>query len=338
MLLLAIRPGTLRNLFLPCEPSRSYSILPMRRSLSLFLLLFSLASYAQPQAGGSQTPAEANKQLFDRTIDELNFRTFETVYDKHFTRQKFPDNLRTAAARRQFANFENNAELQKLFLNYNGVAERYKTRFGTGALTQAEFEKQLSGVMRDRNFEFFIRGLPRDERSALIRTEQRTIRQAVAQFNASGAPAAKPAPEPEEPLAAAAPLTTNGPAPGDAEPTASPAPEPEISATRAALAEPASDSTTGPGFVGYFTLLLSLGSFALLLYTVASLLPELRSLRRRVRDFEAEQYYAAPEGDEAADEPAPPAERGPGFFSRFRPQSTGELPTDSYDDNDDEHN
>jgi hypothetical protein len=309
----------------------------MRRSLSLFLLLFSLASHAQPQAGGTQTPAEANKQLFDRTIDELNFRTFETVYDKHFTRQKFPATLRTAAARRQFANFENNAELQKLFLNYNGVAERYKTRFGTGPFSQAEFEKELNSVLRDRNFEFFIRGLPRDERSALIRTEQRTIKQAVAQFNASGATATKPAPEPEEPLAAAAPLTTNGPAPGDAEPTAAPTPEPEIRPTEA-LAEPATGSSAGPGWVGYLTLLLSLGSFAMLLYTVASLLPEQRRLRRRVRDLEAEQYYSASEGDEAADEPTAPAERGPGFFSHFRPQASGELPADSYDDQDDERN
>ncbi|QKG56784.1 hypothetical protein GKZ68_09220 [Hymenobacter sp. BRD128] len=300
----------------------------------LLKLLFFLPLLAQ-----AQTPAEANKQLFDRTIDELNFRTFETVYDKHFTRQKYPASLRTAAARRQFANFENNAELQKLFLNYNGVAERYKTHFGTGPLTQAEFEKQLNSVLRDRNFEFFIRGLPRDEKSALIRTEQRTIKQAVAQFNASGATAAKPAPQPEEPLAAAAPLTTNGPAPGDAEPAATATPEPEVRATaRPALSE-AEPTSAGPGWVGYFTLLLSLGSFGLLLYTVASLLPELRRLRRRVRDLEAEQaYYAAPDGGEAADEPTPPAGRGPGFFDRFRPQATGELPADSYDDQDDEHN
>jgi hypothetical protein len=303
----------------------------MRRSLSLLLLLFSLASQAQ-------TPAETNKQLFDRTIDELNFRTFETVYDKHFTRQKYPASLRTAAARRQFAGFENNAELQKLFLNYNGVAERYKARFGNGPLTQAEFEKQLSSVVRDRNFEFFIRGLPRDERSALIRTEQRTIKQAVAQFNASGA-AAKPAPEPEEPLAAAAPLTTNGPAPGEAEPAASPTSDPEPSTpARAALSEPDAPSA-GPGWVGYFTLLLSLGSFGLLLYTVASLLPELHRLRRRVRQLEAEQtYYDDAAGPDAEpDQPAPPAAPNAGFFSRFRPQATGELPTDSYDDQDDEH-
>ncbi|RZL11373.1 MAG: hypothetical protein EOO62_12400, partial [Hymenobacter sp.] len=146
----------------------------MRHLLKLLLFL--------PLLAAAQTPAETNKQLFDRTIDELNFRTFETVYDKHFTRQKFPTSLRTAAARRQFSTFENNAELQKLFLNYNGVAERYKARFGNGALTQAEFEKQLDGVLRDRNFEFFIRGLPRDEKSALIRTEQRVIKQATAQF------------------------------------------------------------------------------------------------------------------------------------------------------------
>ena len=299
----------------------------MRRSLSLFLLLFSLASQAQ-------TPAETNKQLFDRTIDELNFRTFETVYDKHFTRQKYPATLRTAAARRQFAGFENNTELQKLFLNYNGVAERYKTRFGNGPLSQAEFEKQLSGVVRDRNFEFFIRGLPRDERSALIRTEQRLIKQATAQFNASGA-AAKPTPQPEEPLAVAAPLTTNGPAPGDAEPAASPAPEPELRPTNAALSEPDAPST-GPGWVGYFTLLLSLGSFGLLLYTVASLLPELNRLRRRVRQLESEQAYYDDAADAEPDQPAPAPTREPGFFSRFKPQSTGELPADNYDDTDDE--
>jgi len=299
----------------------------MRRSLSLLLLLFSLASRAQ-------TPAETNKQLFDRTIDELNFRTFETVYDKHFTRQKYPASLRTAAARRQFTNFENNAELQKLFLNYNGVAERFKTHFGNGPLTQAEFEKQLNGVVRDRNFEFFIRGLPRDEKSALIRAEQRVIKQATAQFNASGAPAAKPIPEPEEPLAAAAPLTTNGPDPGEAAGrSASPAPEPEL--RPAALSEDTSSPSNGPGWVGYFTLLLSLGSFGMLLYTVASLLPELHRLRRRVRTLEAEQgYYEAPaEGEhDHTDEPEPPTTRGASFFSRFRPQSTGELPADNYDD------
>ena len=289
-----------------------------------------------PLLAGAQTPAETNKQLFDRTIDELNFRTFETVYDKHFTRQKFPENLRSAAARRQFSNFENNTELQKLFLNYNSVAERFKTRFGSGPLTQAEFEKQLSGVVRDRNFEFFIRGLPRDEKSALIRTEERVIKQAAARFNASAAPAGRPAPEPEEPLAAAAPLTRNGPAPGEDAPAS---PEPDIRPVAAAPAPTeAAPASPGPGWVGYCTLLLSLASAGLLLYMATDLMPELRRLRRRVRTLEAEQaYYPEPTGPEEDTSTSPPAgqdptEQDPSFFSRFRAQSTGELPSDNYDD------
>ncbi len=73
----------------------------MRLPLLSFLLLLALAARAQ-------TPAQANKQLFDRTVDELNFRTFEAVYDRHFPRQKYPATLRTAAARKQFAQFEGN--------------------------------------------------------------------------------------------------------------------------------------------------------------------------------------------------------------------------------------
>ena len=293
----------------------------MRFLLSLLLLL--------PFATLAQTPAAANKQLFDRTIDELNFRTFETVYDKHFTRQKFPATLRTAAARRQFTSFDNNAELQKLFLNYNDAAERYKTRFGNGPLTLAEFEKQLGSVLRDRNFEFFIRGLPRDEKAALVRTEQRVIKQATAQFNASGNPAQTAAPQPEEPLATPAPLTTNGPAPGD-EPAATPAAEPDIRPASDPAASPTPGASAGPGWVAYLTLLLSLGTFGLLLLTVLSLLPELRRLRRRVRTLEAEAYYAEP--DAPAESPTPPAEPEAGFFDRFRPQATGELPADQYED------
>ena len=302
------------------------------RFLLKLLCLFPLLTQAQ-------TPAAANKQLFDRTIDELNFRTFETVYDKHFTRQKYPESLRTAAARQQFTNFGDNAELQKLFQNYNGVAERYKARFGNGPLTLAEFEKQLSGVLRDRNFEFFIRGLPRDEKSSLIRNEQRVIKQAAARFNASATPAAQPAAaQPEEPLAAPAPLTTNGPAPGDEAAPATSGEEPAARPLRRALADdaPTPPASPGPGWVGYGTLLLSLGSFSVLLFGLFSLLPELRRLRRRVRTLEAEQTYYSPTPDEAADPaaypPTPPAEREPGFFSRLRPQSTGELPADEYDD------
>lgn len=298
----------------------------MRHLLKL-LLFIPFLSFAQ-----GETPAQANKKLFDRTIDELNFRTFETVYDKHFTRQKFPASLRTAAARREFTNFEGNAELQKLFLNYNGVAERFKNRFGGGQLSQAEFERQLAGVLRDRNFEFFIRGLPKDERSTLIRAEERVIKQAVARFNASGETAANvpAATEESEPAVASAPLTTNGPAPA-AEPTATePAAEPEL---RAPAGEAA--PTASPGWVGYLTLLSSLGTLGLLGFGLLSVLPELRRLQRRVRELEAQAAsqttYNEPDADDYAPEPKP------SLFSRLRGPATGELPDDSYgDDEEDE--
>ncbi len=298
----------------------------MRYLLQLLLLvLVSFPSLAQPE-----TPAQANKQLFDRTIDELNFRTFETVYDKHFTRQKFPENLRTAAARRQFTNFENNAELQKSFLNYNGVAERFKLRFGGGALSQAEFEKQLNGVLRDRNFEFFIRALPRDEKSALIRAEQRLIKQATAKFNASGEAAGAttiPAADAEtEPPVASAPLTTNGPAAADA-PAPATTNEPELRSPDG----PTPPAGAGPGWVGYATLLLSLGSFGLLSFGLFSVLPELRRLRRRVREFEEADAGQGPyPPTDPHDSDAEP--RGPSFFSRLRGPATGELPADNYDE------
>lgn len=303
------------------------------RYLWKLLLFVPFLGFAQ-----GETPAQANKKLFDRTIDELNFRTFETVYDKHFTRQKFPENLRTAAARREFTNFENNAELQRLFLNYNGVAERYKTHFGGGSLAQAEFEKQLNGVVRDRNFEFFIRGLPRDERSALIRTEQRIIKQAVARFNASAEAANPNVPtadaEPEATVASA-PLTTNGAAPEAAPDAASAASEPELRspADEASAAGP----SNGPGWVGYLTLLFSMGSCGLLGLGLFNLLPELRRLRRRVRELEAagsQTSYAENEADGLDQEPA--AAR-PSFLSRLnslRGPASGELQADSYDDDD----
>ena len=305
------------------------------RYLLKLLLFIPFLSFAQ-----AETPAQANKKLFDRTIDELNFRTFETVYDKHFTRQKFPASLRTAAARREFNSFDNNAELQKLFLNYNGVAERYKNRFGGGQLSQAEFEKQLNSVVRDRNFEFFIRGLPRDERSSLIRNEERVIKQAVARFNASGDAAATTVPaaaEEPEPAMASAPLTTNGAAPANNEPTAT-----EVlaaSATEPELRTPAGEASpsAGPGWVGYLTLLSSLGTLGLLGFGLLSVLPELRRLQRRVRELEAQATSPAAYGEAEADEYAPePTEPRPSLFSRLRGSTTGELPADSYDDGDDD--
>lgn len=295
------------------------------RYLLHLLLLVPFIGFAQ-----AETPAQANKKLFDRTVDELNFRTFETVYDKHFTRQKFPSTLRTAAARREFTNFENNAELQKLFLNYNGVAERYKTHFGNGSLAQAEFEKQLNAVVRDRNFEFFIRGLPRDEKSALVRAEQRVIKQAVARFNASAETATTslpPADADAEAPVASAPLTTNGPTPADEAAAPAPSTEPTLRSPAGAGTSPA--ATAGPGWVGYLTLLFSLGSFGLLGFDLFNLLPELRRLRRRVRELESADQEAYPPAEAETDPEAP---QGPSFFSRLRGPATGELPADNYDD------
>ncbi|OGX90662.1 hypothetical protein [Hymenobacter coccineus] len=288
--------------------------------LALLLLLARLAP--------AQTPAQANKALFDKTVDELNFRTFETVYDKSFTRGKFPVTLRTAAARRQFDQFGDNAGLKKLFQNYNASAERYKNRFGTGPVSLAEFNKQLNSILRDRNFEFFIHGLPRDERVALVRAEERLIKQADAQFNAAGAPAdaAAVAPDAEGPMAA--PLTTND-SNDDARPTA------EASETAdgnpAATGDDSSVATPQPegpaprhNWLDYLTFLLSLSSFLLLLHLVLNVIP---GLQRRIE-------YLAPEGEPEPDV-APPAP-GRSLLSRLRDARPKPLRDDRYGDDDDE--
>ncbi len=278
------------------------------RLLSFFLLLAALAH--------AETPAQANKRLFDKTVDELNFRTMETVYDKSFTRGKFPITLRTAAARRQFDGFGENAGLKQLFLNYNAIAERYKNRYGNGPMTLAEFEKQLKSVLLDKNFEFFIHNLPRDERVALVRAEQRLIQQATAQFNASGAPedvAAVPAADadaqPEAPVAA--PLTTHNADGLEAAPVSDEAPLSSASA-----------SSNGPAvrhdWLDYFTLLLSLTSVLLLLYLITSVVP---GLSRRINNLAAD--------------PEPESESR-SLASRLRPTRSRGLREDSYEDDDDD--
>ena len=278
--------------------------------LALLLLLGPLAQ--------AETPAQANKRLFDKTIDELNFRTMETVYDKSFTRGKFPLTLRTAAARRQFDGFGTNTALKQLFMNYNGVAERYKNRFGNGPMTLAEFEKQLKSVLLDKNFEFFIHNLPRDERVALIRAEQRLIQQASAQFNASGSeetaavPPADADAQPEAPVAE--PLTTHG-ADGTESPSAASSDEAPLSSTPMGAPEPS--ASPRHDWLDYFTLLLSLGSFLTLLYLATSVLP---GLSRRINNLAAE-----PEP-----EPEPRS-----FVSRLRPTRSQGLQEDTYEDDDD---
>ncbi|AWM32429.1 hypothetical protein [Hymenobacter nivis] len=288
--------------------------------LALLLLLARLAP--------AQTPAQANKALFDKTVDELNFRTFETVYDKSFTRGKFPVTLRTAAARRQFDQFGDNAALRKLFQNYNASAEHYKSRFGTGPMSLAEFNKQLNGILRDRNFEFFIHGLPRDERVALVRAEERLIKQADAQFNAAGGPAdaAAVAPDAEGPMAA--PLTTNDGG-ADAHSAATDASE-TATGTLAkgddtAVATPQTEGPTPRhNWLDYLTFLLSLSSFLLLLHLVLNVIP---GLQRRVD-------YLAPEGEPEPDV-APPTP-GRSLLSRLRDARPKPLRDDRYGDDDDE--
>ena len=283
------------------------------RLLTLFLLI---ASFAR-----AETPAQANKRLFDKTVDELNFRTMETVYDKSFTRGKFPLTLRTAAARRSFDGFGANAALKQLFLNYNAIAERYKNRFGNGPLTLAEFEKQLKSVLLDKNFEFFIHNLPRDERVALIRAEQRLIQQASAQFNDSGAPAetlpaATTEAQPEAPVTA--PLTTNGnDNDGPAAPESTPAANNEEAPLTSAPAAPAGPAPRHD-WVDYLTLLLSLASAGLLLHLVTNVLP---ALSRRINNL-------APEPEP---EPEPQS-----LARRLRPTRRPGLREDRYEDDEDE--
>ena len=281
----------------------------------VFLVLLLLLG----QLAHAETPAQANKRLFDKTIDELNFRTMETVYDKSFTRGKFPLTLRTAAVRRSFDGFGSNTALKQLFQNYNGIAERYKNRFGNGSLTLAEFDKQLKSVLLDKNFEFFIHNLPRDERVALIRAEQRLIQQASAQFNDSGAPAdALPAAtneaQPEAPVSA--PLTTNGP-----DGAATPEPAATDDNAEAPLTN-SLDEPAGPAprhdWVDYLTLLLSLGSAGLLFYLVTNILP---GLSRRINNLGPDP------------EPEPESRS---LASRLRATRRPGLREDRYEDDEDE--
>ena len=273
----------------------------------------------------AQTPAQANKALFDRTVDELNFRTFETVYDKSFTRGKFPVTLRTAAARRQFDQFGDNTATKKLFQNYNASAERYKNRFGAGPVSLAEFNKQLNGILRDRNFEFFIHGLPRDERVALVRAEERLIKQADAQFNAAGGPADTAAVPTDAEGPVAAPLTTNDDArttPADEAPETA-AGAPAATADDSAVTTPQAE---GPAprhnWLDYLTFLLSLSSFLLLLHLVLNVIP---GLQRRID-------YLAPESEPEPDV-APPAQ-GRSLLSRLRDARPKPLRDDRYADDD----
>ncbi|MBC6989158.1 hypothetical protein [Hymenobacter sp. BT491] len=280
------------------------------RPLSLVFLLLWLAVPAALRAQ-SETPAAANKRLFDRSVDELNFQTMETVYDKSFTRRKFPVTLRTHEQRRQFDDYAGNAELKRLFLNYNDIAERFKGHFGKGRTDLAEFQKQLNAILIDKNFEFFIRVLPRDERVALIRSLQRVIKQATAQFNASE----DPAPEEVADDGAAVPPADGGTESVAAAPVEDPAPRPEgnLAETGSAASAPAlhaSDAPSAHDWLDYLTLVVAGASSLMLLYLITSVLPDLRArIDSLADDLEQQQTGVRP---------------------ARRP--TGALPEDRYDD------
>ncbi|UOQ51044.1 hypothetical protein [Hymenobacter cellulosivorans] len=286
----------------------------MRLFRLFFSLFFLLVASLGPLHAQVEAPAAANKRLFDRTVDELNFRTMETVYDKSFTRNKFPVTLRSHKARKEFDGFSGNANLKKLFLNYNDVSERFKNRFGKGRTDLAEFEKQLNTLLIDKNFEFFIRVLPRDERVALIRSLQRSIKQASAQFNASE----DPNPEDVAVDEAAVP-----PADIDAIPSTTtvaedptPQPEPEVGTLR-----PAGGPTVRPvdvsvhhDWVDYLALLLSAISTLLLFHIIANVLPDLRA---RLDGLAEELEERQPNG------------------TRPNKRAANSLPQDRYGDEDD---
>ncbi|GGF13717.1 hypothetical protein [Hymenobacter cavernae] len=274
----------------------------------LLVLWLALPSFL---LGQSEAPAAANKRLFDRMVDEINFRTMETVYDKTFTRNKFPVTLRSHQARKSFDGFQGNADLKKLFLNYNDVSEKFKNRFGKGRTDLVEFEKQLKSIVLDKNFEFFIRVLPRDERVALIHSLQRVIQQGTAQFNASEDPA------PDELAADGAAVP---PADAEVEPPATasveepvPQPEGEIIPARPTTVR-AVDVPVRHDWVDYFTLLLAGASTLALLHLLFNVLPDLRTrLDALADDLDQRQPNAQP---------------------RRRPSSST-LPEDRYDEEED---
>lgn len=149
---------------------------------------------------------------------------------------------------------------------------------------------------------------------ALIRAEQRYIKQATAQFNASAepsSPAAEPAADAETPVASA-PLTTNAdPAAG----AGAEAPEAAPAATDAgpSFAPPAAHAAAHHDWLDYLTLLLSLTSVLLLLYLLTSVLP---AFRRRLNELPG----------------LPDEEQAPGLRARFRRETSSALEEDNYDD------
>lgn len=140
-------------------------------------------------AAQNEANAAKNKTLFDQTVEKLNFRTIEFVYDRKFPRKKFPVSQTDFKTRKTFDDFEGNAAFKKLFMNYNDVSEKFKSKFGKGKTDLASFEKGLADILINKDFEFFISSLNKDDKVQLIKSLQQINKKGIAQYlDASGKP------------------------------------------------------------------------------------------------------------------------------------------------------
>src|SRR6186713_1274581 len=124
--------------------------------------LFAFILFLTTGLVSAQDIDQKNKALFDQTVDKLNFRTIEYVYDRKYPRKKFPVTQADFKTRKTFDDFEGNASFKKLFLNYNDVSEKFKKKFGNGRSDLASFEKGLNDILINKDFEFFISSLTKD--------------------------------------------------------------------------------------------------------------------------------------------------------------------------------
>lgn len=282
----------------------------MKYFLALVFALLLAPLLPQPARAADPT---ANKALFDRTVDRLNFQTMERVYDTRFVRDKFPVDLLSRAQRREFKDFHGDAAFEKLFHNYNDEAEKFKNRFSAekGPLTLPNFEKGLRGILVDANFEFFVSKLRKEDRSALIRKLEGTIKQAITQYDASG----------EAVASTRQPDTLTGNTPTEVEAAVSDEQVADLNQTvTPAEATPAAEAAApaagkGGGWSGTLTLLLALAAAAGVAYLMFVVVPSVRAQAASVA--EAAQQAAAP--------PAPIDDNLPATYAEESRQRSVEL-------------
>jgi hypothetical protein len=161
----------------------------MHFTMNKLYILFALVLSFSFRPALAQDTDTKNKTLFDQTVDKVNFRTIEFVYDRKFPRKKFPAAHNDFKARKTFDDFEGNAAFKKLFMNYNDVSEKFKKKFGNGRNDLASFEKGLGDILINKDFEFFISSLNKDDKIQLIKSLQQINKKGIAQFvDASGKP------------------------------------------------------------------------------------------------------------------------------------------------------